>query len=45
VVAAYAELDVERLIVVPRPGLSLDELLAFVERNAPAAVGAAPSAG
>ena len=35
VVDAYAELGVERLIVVPRPGLSLDELLAFVERNAP----------
>ena len=41
VVGAYAELGVERLIVVPRPELSLDELLEFVERNAPEAVGAA----
>jgi probable F420-dependent oxidoreductase len=44
VVGAYAELGVERLIVVPRPGLSLDELLGFVERNAPRAVGAAAAA-
>jgi probable F420-dependent oxidoreductase len=42
VVAAYAELGVERLIVVPPPGLSLDDLLDFVERNAPATVGGRP---
>ena len=42
VVGAYAELGVDRLIVVPRPELSLDELARFVRRNAPAAVGAAP---
>ena len=41
VVGAYAELGVERLIVVPRPELALDELLEFVERNGPEAVGAA----
>jgi alkanesulfonate monooxygenase SsuD/methylene tetrahydromethanopterin reductase-like flavin-dependent oxidoreductase (luciferase family) len=39
-VAAYAELGVDRLIVIPTPGLSLDELLGFVESNAPARVGA-----
>jgi probable F420-dependent oxidoreductase len=42
-VAAYADLGVDRLIVVPTPGLSLDELLGFVESNAPARVGAAAS--
>lgn len=41
VVGAYAELGVDRLIVVPPPELSLDELARFVRRNAPAAVGAA----
>jgi probable F420-dependent oxidoreductase len=40
-VAAYAELGVDRLIVIPPPGLSLDELAEFVEANAPTAVGAA----
>ena len=35
VVGAYAELGVDRLIVVPRPELSLDELSRFVRRNAP----------
>jgi len=40
VVRAYAELGVRRLIVVPPPRLPLDDLMRFVERNAPAAVGA-----
>jgi probable F420-dependent oxidoreductase len=43
-VRAYAELGVDRLIVVPPPRLSLDELVRFVEDNAPARVGAEPSA-
>jgi hypothetical protein len=41
VVSGYAELGVERLIVAPPAGLSLEELLEFVERNAPAELGAA----
>ena len=41
VVRAYGELGVDRLIVVPAPKLALGELERFVERNAPAAVGAA----
>ena len=40
-VAAYAELGVDRLIVIPPPGLSVDEVAAFVESNAPERVGAA----
>jgi probable F420-dependent oxidoreductase len=36
VVAEYAELGVNRLIVTPPPNLPLDELIEFVERNAPA---------
>jgi probable F420-dependent oxidoreductase len=40
VVLAYAELGVDRLIVVPPPNLPLDELVRFVERNAPSRVGA-----
>jgi probable F420-dependent oxidoreductase len=40
-VGAYAELGVDRLIVMPPPNLELSELLEFVERNAPARVGAA----
>jgi probable F420-dependent oxidoreductase len=40
VVQRYAELGVDRLIVVPQPGLSEDELVAFVEANAPERVGA-----
>jgi probable F420-dependent oxidoreductase len=40
-VAGYAELGVDRLIVIPPPGLSLDEVAAFVEANAPERVGAA----
>jgi probable F420-dependent oxidoreductase len=34
-VRAYGELGVDRLVVVPPLGLSLDELVGFVERNAP----------
>jgi probable F420-dependent oxidoreductase len=41
VVSAYAELGVQRLIVIPPPGLALDEVLRFVEANAPERVGAA----
>jgi probable F420-dependent oxidoreductase len=41
VVPAYAELGVDRLIVAPPVGLSLDELVEFVEANAPARLGAA----
>jgi probable F420-dependent oxidoreductase len=40
-VAAYADLGVDRLIVIPPPGLSLDEVAGFVEANAPERVGAA----
>lgn len=39
-VAAYGELGVDRLVVIPPPGLTLDELVAFVEANAPARLGA-----
>jgi probable F420-dependent oxidoreductase len=42
VVRAYADLGVDRLIVIPPPGLSLAEVLRFVESNAPERVGAAP---
>jgi probable F420-dependent oxidoreductase len=38
-VRAYADLGVERLIVAPPVGLSLEELVDFVEANAPARVG------
>jgi len=41
VVAAYGDLGVERLIVVPPPGLDAAGVLDFVERNAPAEVGGA----
>jgi probable F420-dependent oxidoreductase len=40
-VTAYAELGVDRLIVVPPPGLTLGDLVGFVEANAPARLGAA----
>jgi probable F420-dependent oxidoreductase len=43
VVDAYAQLGVNRLIVAPPAGLSLDELVEFVEANAPARLGAAGS--
>jgi probable F420-dependent oxidoreductase len=42
-VAAYSELGVQRLIVAPPVGLSLDELVEFVEQNAPGRVGASPA--
>jgi probable F420-dependent oxidoreductase len=42
VVAAYGELGVDRLIVVPPPGLPLDEVEGFVEANAPERVGGRP---
>jgi hypothetical protein len=42
-VAAYAELGVDRLIVAPPPRLALDELVAFVEANAPGRIGAQPA--
>jgi probable F420-dependent oxidoreductase len=41
VVRAYSELGVDRLIVAPPVGLSLDELVEFVEANAPDRLGAA----
>jgi probable F420-dependent oxidoreductase len=41
-VRAYAELGVERLIVAPPPGLSVEELVSFVEANAPERVGGMP---
>jgi probable F420-dependent oxidoreductase len=41
VVRAYAELGVDRLIVVPPPNLTLGEVVDFVESNAPEGVGAA----
>jgi probable F420-dependent oxidoreductase len=40
-VHAYAELGVDRLIVAPPIGLTLDELIEFVEANGPARLGAA----
>jgi alkanesulfonate monooxygenase SsuD/methylene tetrahydromethanopterin reductase-like flavin-dependent oxidoreductase (luciferase family) len=40
VVRAYAELGVERLVVAPPPRLSLDDLVGFVESNAPSRLGA-----
>jgi probable F420-dependent oxidoreductase len=40
-VRAYAELGVDRLIVAPPIGLTLDELIEFVEANGPARLGAA----
>jgi probable F420-dependent oxidoreductase len=40
-VRAYADLGVDRLIVIPPPGLMLAEVEQFVERNAPERVGGA----
>ena len=40
-VAAYADLGVDRLIVIPPPGLGVDDVARFVEANAPDRVGAA----
>lgn len=42
-VRAYAELGVHRLVVVPPPGLPLDELEGFVERHAPERLEARPA--
>jgi probable F420-dependent oxidoreductase len=42
-VRAYAELGVERLIAAPPVGLSLEQLVEFVEANAPARVGGTPA--
>jgi hypothetical protein len=39
----YAGLGVDRLVVVPPPGLSLLELESFVAHNAPERVGARPA--
>jgi probable F420-dependent oxidoreductase len=43
VVRAYAELGVERLIVAPPVGLSVEELVEFVESNAPERLGGYPA--
>ena len=42
VVQRYAQLGVDRLIVIPPPGLGIDEVAEFVEANAPERVGASP---
>jgi probable F420-dependent oxidoreductase len=42
-VAAYSTLGVDRLVLVPRTDLSVDELDKRVRRNAPAQVGAQPA--
>jgi probable F420-dependent oxidoreductase len=42
-VQAYAELGVERLIVAPPVGLSLEQLVEFVGANAPTRVGGTPA--
>jgi len=44
VVRAYAGLGVDRLVVVPPLGLSGSELESFVDRHAPARIGARPAA-
>jgi hypothetical protein len=41
-VRAYADLGVQRLILAPPPNLGLEDLIAFVEANAPERIGAAP---
>ena len=43
VVRDYADLGVDRLVLVPRQGLSLADLDAFVRKNAPERVGAEPN--
>jgi probable F420-dependent oxidoreductase len=43
VVRDFAQLGVDRLVLVPRAGLSLPDLEAWVRARAPAAVGAEPS--
>jgi probable F420-dependent oxidoreductase len=42
VVGAYAELGVDRLIVIPPPNAALEAVIEFVEANAPERVGASP---
>ena len=42
-VSAYSELGVDRLIVAPPVDLSLDELVEFVEANAPERLGGTPA--
>jgi probable F420-dependent oxidoreductase len=42
-VRAYADLGVQRLILAPPPNLPLDDVLAFVEANAPERIGAQPA--
>jgi probable F420-dependent oxidoreductase len=42
VVRRYAELGVDRLIVIPPPCLGIDEVAELVEANAPERVGASP---
>ncbi|MFJ6838329.1 TIGR03619 family F420-dependent LLM class oxidoreductase [Streptomyces sp. NPDC091209] len=42
-VSAYAELGVDRLVVVPPMDLTVPELEEFVERNAPRELGATPA--
>jgi probable F420-dependent oxidoreductase len=42
-VRAYAELGVQRLILVPPVDLELDGVVEFVERNAPERIGARPA--
>jgi probable F420-dependent oxidoreductase len=41
-VRAYGELGVQRLIVAPPPNLPLEDVVAFVEANAPERIGAQP---
>jgi probable F420-dependent oxidoreductase len=41
-VAAFADLGVDRLVLVPRPDLTLDDLDEYVRRRAPERVGADP---
>jgi probable F420-dependent oxidoreductase len=42
-VRAYSELGVERLILAPPPNLPLEDVIAFVEANAPERIGAQPA--
>jgi hypothetical protein len=44
-VEAYGELGVDRLVVVPREDLDQAGLEAFIRRNAPERIGAAPADG
>jgi probable F420-dependent oxidoreductase len=43
-VRAYSELGVERLILAPPPNRPLEDVIAFVEANAPERIGASPVA-